>query len=313
MVGLTEHHTMEIVYKFTIQTSMALGNGKSQLLLEMEKQVWQLLFSMVEGGDLDTLLQQLVKGGIPWDLLAAVPEGDRKWFDLSTTSAQVATSSSHHISSSSSPPPAIVNVTHPIPSSCAQALMTQDRADSDMDLGPDFEHARHTPPTPPSPLSDLQEPMDTHPDCQGHTPVNADHLPQTQPDYPDESNISLVGRINQDLDEDIVVDDVVSAVVSLPDSPVRPPRTWARLGEKINESYTPTNAQKNRRPHSGTKRKNQKPSSQLLGEKALKNLLAAGESYGKPIDVESVDVLMRNFPIMEEHQVRFDGFNLLMQ
>ena len=138
-------------------------------------------------------------------------------------------------------------------------------------------------------------------------------LTQTQPDYPNESNISLVGRINQDLDEDIVVDDVVSAVVSLPDSPVRPPRIWACLGEKINESYTPTNAQKNRRPHSGTKRKNQKHSSQLLGEKALKNLLTAGESYGKPIDVESVDVLMRNFPIMEEHQVRFDGFNLLMQ
>ena len=42
---------MEIVYKFTIQTSMVLGNEKSQLLLEMEKQVWQLLFSMVEGSD----------------------------------------------------------------------------------------------------------------------------------------------------------------------------------------------------------------------------------------------------------------------
>ena len=76
LVGLTEHHTMEIVYKFTIQTSMVLGNGRSQLLLEMEKQVWQLLFSMVEGSDHNTLLQQLVKCGIPWDLLAAAPEGD---------------------------------------------------------------------------------------------------------------------------------------------------------------------------------------------------------------------------------------------
>ena len=98
--------------------------------------------------------------------------------------------------------------------------MTQDRVDSDMDLGPDCEHARHIPPTPPSPLSDLQEPMDTNPDFQGHMLVNADHLPQTQPDYPNKSNISLVGRINQDLDEDIMVDDAVSPVVSPPDSPV---------------------------------------------------------------------------------------------
>ena len=233
---------MEIVYKFTIQTSMVLGNWKSQLLLEMEKQVWQLLFSMVEGGDINTLLQQLVKCGIPWDLLAAALEGDWKWFDLLTTSAQVATSSSHHISSSSSPPPAIVDVTHPVPSSCAQALTTQDRVDYDMDLGPDFEHAWHIPPTPPSPLSDLQEPMDTNPDCHSHMPVNADHLPQTQPDYPNESKISLVGRINQDLDVDIVVDDAVSPVVSPSDSPVLSSRTWACLGEKINESYTPTNA-----------------------------------------------------------------------
>ena len=127
---------------------MVLGNGKSQLLLEMEKQVWQLLFSMVEGGDLDTLLQQLVECGTPWDLLTAAPEGDWKWFDLLTTSPQVATSSLHQISSSSSPPPATVNVPHPIPSSCPQ--VTQDRVESDMDLRPDFEHAQHIPPTSPS-------------------------------------------------------------------------------------------------------------------------------------------------------------------
>ena len=113
--------------------------------------------------------------------------------------------------------------------------MTQDRAEYDMDLEPDFEHTWHIPPTPPSPLSNLQEPMDTNPDCQGHMPVNANHLPQTQPDYPNKSNISLVGRINQDLDEDIVVDDVVSPVVSPPDSPVQPSRTglaWVKKSMK---------------------------------------------------------------------------------
>ena len=57
-------------------------------------------------------------------------------------------------------------------------------------------------------------------------------------------------------------------------------------------TYIPTNAQKNRQAHSGTKCKNQTPSPELLGEKALKHLLAAGESYNKPIGVESVDVLM---------------------
>jgi hypothetical protein len=53
------------------------------------------------------------------------------------------------------------------------------------------------------------------------------------------------------------------------------------------------------------------PSSEPSRETALGHLLAAGESYSMPIDVEAVDMLMRNFPIIEEHQVRCAGYNSL--
>ena len=53
------------------------------------------------------------------------------------------------------------------------------------------------------------------------------------------------------------------------------------------------------------------PSSDPSRETVLGHLLAAGESYSMPIDVEAVDMLMRNFPIIEEHQVRCAGYNSL--
>ena len=50
------------------------------------------------------------------------------------------------------------------------------------------------------------------------------------------------------------------------------------------------------------------PSSDLSRELALgdllADLLAAGNSHSMPIDVEAVDLLMQNFPIIGEHQVR---------
>ena len=52
--------------------SIALGNGKPQLLLDIEKQVWRMLFQLVEGHDLNTLLLELVEC-IPWDTLGATP------------------------------------------------------------------------------------------------------------------------------------------------------------------------------------------------------------------------------------------------
>jgi len=75
---------------------------------------------------------------------------------------------------------------------------------------------------------------------------------------------------------------------------------------------TSSQAQKNalmsrrRRRRLGTiDKKNHMPSSGLSGESTVGHLLALGESYSLPIDVDAVDVLMRNFPITEEHQVRW--------
>ena len=55
--------------------------------------------------------------------------------------------------------------------------------------------------------------------------------------------------------------------------------------------------------------KNYMPSSDLSRELALGDLLIAGDSHSMPIDVEAVDLLMRNFPIIEN--IRCVGFNCL--
>ena len=67
-----------------IQTGIMLGNQKLQLLLDVEKQVWRMLFQMVEGCDLDSLLLELVQS-ISWDALTAAPESDQQWFSLSAS------------------------------------------------------------------------------------------------------------------------------------------------------------------------------------------------------------------------------------
>ena len=88
---------------------------------------------------------------------------------------------------------------------------------------------------------------------------------------------------------------------SRPDS-LRP--TSTRLSDKQKERATPSipnSAPKNSRRRPGAKGS----TSASLGERTLSGLLAAGESYSKPIDVEAIDMLMRNFPIIQEHQVCF--------
>ena len=58
-----------------IQTGIMLGNQKLQLLLDVVKQVWRMLFQMVEGCDRDSLLLELVQS-ISWDALTAALESD---------------------------------------------------------------------------------------------------------------------------------------------------------------------------------------------------------------------------------------------
>ena len=225
--------------------SIALGNGKPQVLLDVEKHVWRVLFQMVEGLDQDGLLLELVER-IPWSALASLPEGDRQWFALSTTSSQIADSSLHQKTSSfpqSSTTP-----------EASQALMN--KAQTNMDESLSNQSAL--------PHADGEVPMDTRPDAEHDSTVNESR------------------------------DDAVNT---------------SRLKRT---STSPRKALKKRQRRPGIMdHEDYMPSSDPSRETVLGHLLAAGESYSMPIDVEAVDMLMRNFPIIEEHQVRCAGYNSL--
>lgn len=180
-----------------MQTCIALGNGKPELLLQVEKLLWSSLFKMANGPcDLDNLLRDLVNT-IPWDALAAASESDRQWFALSTTSSQTVASSSHQIASSSS-------LTLPrqsmflIPSPAAPAPMAQQIAPLDMDLSPDFEN-----PVEPSTLSIAlapvsqdsgEQPMDTRLDFEDDLTMNSGAVPELG----DESSTECVSLGEED-------------------------------------------------------------------------------------------------------------------
>lgn len=360
-----------MVYEFLIQTGIALGNEKSQLLLDVEKQVWRMLFQMVEGRDLDSLLLELVKG-ISWDALAAAPASDRRWFSLSQTSSQMATSSLHQMTSSPAlpfPQQSASLTPSPAPPLPPQTLITQERAQSDMDLGPDSGNPERSSsqlslPTASTllPQAEEEEPMDTRSDGEA---ING--YPAPEPDYEDESIVSLgddeapvdfgtdlpdfgwtrgnAGKQGEDqhseegstggredLDEDKVEDrredelgeedeqeqqssgdeEMALPAGSQPNTMVKPTSTSPRLDKKWPPTSPPKNAtKKKKRRHATKDEKKPMPSIGPLRETALGRLLAAGESYTMPIDVEAVDKLMQNFPITEEHQVRSAGVDSL--
>ena len=111
-----------------------------------------MLFQMVEGHDLDGSLLELVES-IPWDVLAATPEGDQQWFALSRTSSQIATSSKQITSSPALTLMQTVSSTQTSPPSPIHQSLTEEGAQTNMDLRPDFEAQ-----------ADGENAMDTRPD-----------------------------------------------------------------------------------------------------------------------------------------------------
>jgi hypothetical protein len=134
-------------------------------LLDVEKQVWRVLFQMVEGLDLDGLLLGLVER-IPWSVLASAPEGDRQWFALSTTSSQIADSSSSFgaLQQTISPAP------YSTPPEASQALNNQTGAQTNMDESPLQ--------TPALLQADKDVPMDIQADAAGHSPAPSSTPPE---------------------------------------------------------------------------------------------------------------------------------------
>jgi hypothetical protein len=66
--------------------SRLLGNGKTELIIEVEKAIWNALFSLAEGSlDSVQLLHHLCEQ-LPWDKIttaaAATSDYERHWFNL---------------------------------------------------------------------------------------------------------------------------------------------------------------------------------------------------------------------------------------
>jgi hypothetical protein len=256
----------------------------------VEKQVWRMLFQMVEGRDLDSLLLELV-GFIPWNALAAL-ESDRQWFSFSTDSSQTAPTTLQQMTSSLALPQA------------------QEGAPTNMDMSGDFEDSSRTTN---QPSADGGEPMDTRLDGESDLTVKDCPVPASGQDDDvrrrkqdldgDKSGDGVVDEQEQQLESNHV-DETVPPTRSRPDSVVQPSKTSHLEGTKGTK-----NGLVNKQRRRGNK--NRMPSSKPSGKTPLGSLLAAGESYSMPIDVEAVDMLIRNFPITEEHQVRHAGVDFL--
>ena len=63
-----------------------MGNGKSNLLLQVEKIIWGALFEIAQASrNPELILIELVNSRIPWEALSSpsLPDSERCWFDLS--------------------------------------------------------------------------------------------------------------------------------------------------------------------------------------------------------------------------------------
>jgi hypothetical protein len=138
--------------------------------------------------------------------------------------------------------------------------------------------------------------MDTRPDGEDNSTVNN----QRVPDYENKRRSTSLGDI-----------DASHTMVSALDNRIQSSRASPHMGVKRTSTLPPNNIKKRHRRPGRKHDKNHIPSPELSGERGLKRLLTAGESHSMPIDVEAVDMLMRNFPITEEHQVRFAGADVL--
>lgn len=149
----------------------------------------------------------------------------------------------------------------------------------------------------------------------GMQDVDADGDEEEDGGVDDEAQRSTRGKQDVDADGDEEEDGGVDeeqqksnhAEVS-PKASDQSSRTSARLGDRKPEtpsSFSLPQAPSKRQRRPGTKREKDMPDLEQENETVLRRLLATGNNYRSPIDVEALDMLMRNFPITEEHQVRF--------
>jgi hypothetical protein len=76
-------HKRAFSRQLMLSTSEALGNRKPETIIEVEKAIWRVVFSLAEGRlDPSQLLQQLAND-LPLKRIKEASEDDRRWFSLS--------------------------------------------------------------------------------------------------------------------------------------------------------------------------------------------------------------------------------------
>lgn len=76
-------HKKSFSRQLMLSTSETLGNKKPDSIIEVEKAIWRVVFSLAEGRlDPSELLQQLAND-LPWSQITEASEDDRGWFTMS--------------------------------------------------------------------------------------------------------------------------------------------------------------------------------------------------------------------------------------
>ena len=59
-----------------------LGDEKPESIVEVEKAIWNVVFSLSEGLLEPAQLLHVLSQKIPWDKIKSISEDERRWFDL---------------------------------------------------------------------------------------------------------------------------------------------------------------------------------------------------------------------------------------
>lgn len=304
-----------------------MGNGKSDLLLEVERIIWEALFEITMGlRDPELILIELVNSRIPWEALGSpsLPDSERFWFDLSR----------HNTSMSSTPRFNSMSVPRLI--------------EDAMDVRPD----RGTTPAPSTRDSDDAEGSNAADNSQLLGSVNksqvamdtsvsfTDDPMDTEQDFDQasenarfdedaEGEEDSLHANDQDHEETQTEADTPPAplqnVLAFP-SPTVPSRSSDRLKGKTVQTILSNSSQKNvlpsdlhsqQRPSKKRKRDNtskrddapeqtyspsQEPELPLRGTPGHR-LWSAGSKPSMPIDVDALDTLKQRFPLVLEQRV----------
>ena len=295
--------------------SFALGNGKSDLLLEVEKIIWDALFEMTTVlRDPELILIELVNSKIPWTTLgsSSLPDSERRWFDLSFDLSKPQFDSAPSI-------PRLIEDAMDVRPDCG-AIPVPSVRESDVGsnavsklnpVGLDVSHNSQV-----SASVELQnamdmsvrvteDPMDTEQDFQDASEIDEDAEGEEDP----------LHLNDQDAEETQTGANALPGQLKNPvhfPSPAVPSRSSNRLKEKIESMMSSESSEQQpprKRKRTGTLKRNDvsehthspspEPELSLRGTPGYR-LMVAGSKPSMPIDVDALDALKQRFPLALE-------------